>query len=302
MGKKPVLALTATADKSLRQRLCNLLGFKEHKQLIISPNKEKLRFSVIAGDKSLSCFDWLVDLIKEKKVQTPHTIIFCHTVSDIVMVLSTLLMKLGDDAYLEGEPVPNRCILTVYYSATPDSAKNRVTSSFTGCGSARMVIASTSLSMGVDFPHVRYVIHFGPGRTLADHLQQAGRAGRDSESAYNIITYLGKHLVGCEGHIRNVVKQDDCIRKLLLFHFTDDDLTLKPMHDCCNRCHALCKCDGDKCAKAFFPFDKLPSKTEEVEKVRKVTDCDKTALRDALKEIKVTLSPCTRATFFDATL
>ena len=72
------------------------------------------------------------------------------------------------------------------------------------------------------------------------------------------------------------------------------------MHDCCNRCHAFCKCDGDKCAKAFFPFDKLPSKTEEVEKVHKVTDCDKTSLRDALKEIKVTLSPCTRATFFDA--
>ena len=109
MGEKPVLALTATADKSLRQRLCNLLGFKGHtcKQLIISPNKEKLRFSVIEGDKSLSCFDWLVDLIKEKKVQTPHTIIFCQKISDIVMVFSTLLMKLGDDAYLEGEPVPN---------------------------------------------------------------------------------------------------------------------------------------------------------------------------------------------------
>ena len=61
--------------------------------------------------------------------------------------------------------------------------------------------------MGVDLPHVRYVIHFGPGRTLVDHLQQAGRAGRDSESAYDIITYLGKHLVECEGHIRNVVKR-----------------------------------------------------------------------------------------------
>lgn len=300
LGKKPVLALTATANKSLRQRLSKALGFKGNKELIISPNKENIRFTVMEADKSLSCFNWLVDMIKEKKADTPHTIIFCHTVSDIVMVLSTLLMKLGKHAYLEGgEEVPDQCILSVYYSATPDSAKNRVTSSFTGSGSARVVIASTSLSMGVDFPHVRYVIHFGPGRTLVDHLQQAGRAGRDSKSAYNVIMYLGKHLGQCEGHIRDVIKKQECVRKLIFCHFTDNDVTLTPMHDCCNRCHILCKCDGDKCTKSSFPFDKLPSTTEEAEKVRQVNDDDKTCLNDALQEIKQSLSSCTRATFFD---
>ena len=190
-----MLALTATADKSMRERLCKLLGFKGHKELIISPNKENIHFSVISCDKTFTCFNWLVDIIKEKKAESPLTIIFCHTVSDIVLVLSTLLMKLDNDDYLKGsDPAPDRCILAVYYSATPESAKTKVTNSFTFSGNARVVIASTSLSMGIDFPHVRYVIHFGPGRTLTDHLQQAGRAGKDSQNAYNIVMYMGKHL------------------------------------------------------------------------------------------------------------
>ena len=151
LGNKPTLALTATADKAMRQRLCKLLVFKKHSEIIISPNKENIRFSSVECDNKLHCLDWLVALIREQKAEAPQTIIFCHTVSDIVIVLSTLLMKLGNDAYLEGDgPFSDRCLLSVYYSATPDSAKTRVTNSFTGRGSARVVIASTSLSMGMD--------------------------------------------------------------------------------------------------------------------------------------------------------
>ena len=95
--------------------------------------------------------------------------------------------------YVEGtDPPSKRVLIAVYYSATPESSKRRVVNSFTGSGKARVVIASTSLSMGVDFPHVRYVIHFGPGRTLSHHLQQAGRAGRDSKKAHNVILYQKK--------------------------------------------------------------------------------------------------------------
>ncbi len=301
VGNTAMLALTATADKSMRKRLCKLLGFRDHREIVISPNRDNIRFTVLECDKTLNCFDWLVDILKKERVNAPQTIVFCHTVNDIVLVLSTLLMKLGDHAYLEGSaPGPDRCILAVYYSATPDSAKVRVTNSYTGSGNARVVIATTSLSMGVDFPHVRYVIHFGPGRTLADHLQQAGRAGRDSQNAYNIIMYMGKHIRQCEVAIRNVIKKQECIRELLLCHFTDDEPTVAPMHNCCNHCHNLCKCDGDKCACSLFPFDKLSSEAVGSEKVRTVTDSDKQCLRDALREIRQSLSSRTNVRFFDS--
>ena len=44
-----------------------------------------------------------------------------------------------------------------------------------------IAIATTALSMGVNFPNVRYIVLFGPARGLLDFYQQAGRAGRDGQ-------------------------------------------------------------------------------------------------------------------------
>ena len=68
------------------------------------------------------------------------------------------------------EPPPERCLLGVYCYVTPEAMKLRITDSFTGNGNARVVTAYTSLCMGVDFPNVKYAVHFGPGRSLSDHL------------------------------------------------------------------------------------------------------------------------------------
>ena len=49
----------------------------------------------------------------------------------------------------------------------------------------------------------------------------------------------------------------------------------------------------------LYPFDKLHSVAEEVEKVRAVNEDDKNCLRDALKEIKKAILTRITATFFD---
>lgn len=151
----PVLGLTATANKDMRDRLIKYLGMKSNlKPIVVSPNKDNIRFSVLKADKSMHCFDWLVEVLKEKKENTPFTIIFCKTVNDIVSVLTFFLMKLGQSGlYIDGEcPKHERCLLGVYYSQTPQKHKDSVTSSFEGLsGNVRVVCASTSLSMGVDF-------------------------------------------------------------------------------------------------------------------------------------------------------
>ena len=69
------------------------------------------------------------------------------------------------------------------------------------------------------------------------------------------------------------------------------------MHNCCNRCHNNCKRDGTR--KALYPFDKLHSVVEEIEKAREVNENYKNCLRDALKEIKKAISLRITATFFD---
>ena len=58
--------------------------------------------------------------------------------------------------------------------------KSRVADSFKNdSGRVRVVVATSALSMGVNFPDVTYVIHFGPARSTVDHIQEAGRAGRN---------------------------------------------------------------------------------------------------------------------------
>ena len=87
----PVLGLTATANKDMRDRLIKYLGMKRNlKPIVVSPNKDNIRFTVLKADKSMHCFDWLVEVLKEKKENTPFTIIFCKTVNDIVSVESDI--------------------------------------------------------------------------------------------------------------------------------------------------------------------------------------------------------------------
>ena len=308
LGNKPVLGLTATADKSMRQQLCKHLNFKGHKEILVSPNRQNIRFTVANADKNLLCFNWLVTILKSLKEDAPFTIIFCHTVSDIVLVLSSFMARLGKDAYVDGT-AQESCLLGVYYSATSESEKQRITKSFNGAGTVRVAIASTSLSMGVDFPHVTYVIHFGPGRTVVDHLQQAGRAGRDSEQAFNIIYYHGKHIRLCEQLIRDVIKKEDhCVRELLLCHFTNSKIDVPTIkHNCCSRCHRICSCSTDgKCVKPFYKFDHIVADeiTNNVNTnqaiTRHVTDDDRTCLKEALQEVQLSLAVSAGVTLFDS--
>lgn len=94
--------------------------------IVVSPNKDNIRFTVVKADNKLHCFDWITEMLKEKKGETPFTIIFCKTVNDIVSVLTFFLMKLGQSGvYVEGEgPIHERCLLGVYYSKTPQSHKD----------------------------------------------------------------------------------------------------------------------------------------------------------------------------------
>lgn len=303
LGQVPVLCLTATADKGMRKRLVNYLAMHNPYKVILSPNKDNIRFTVRQADKELSCLNWLVSLLEEQGDNCPHTILFCQTVNDIVLILSFLLMKLGDKAYVPGEaPVAERCLISVYYSVTPQRMKERVTNSFeNGTGKARVVIATTSLSMGVDFPKVTYVVHFGPSRDIVSHLQEAGRAGRDGVSqAYNVVFYLGKHKALCSGNMKKVINSNECVRKVL-FSFFDDTKAIVPKHNCCNRCHENCRCGGDECSQPLPVFEKASVSSSHAGPTRSVTDEDRECLRAALYEVKSSLTLQTKVSLFDKT-
>ena len=155
-------------------------------------------------------------------------------------------------------------------------------------GKKRLVVATTALSMGVNFPDIRYVINWGPARNLLDHHQEAGRAGRDGHQSDNIIIYQGQQLTHCEDEVKVFVRSDGCLRVASYKAFDPAIEQLVPGHDCCSNCRALCKCNGVECTAERLPFEEEMGQTLSGGQTmaRTVTDEDKCELYEALLELK----------------
>ena len=118
-----------------------------------------------------------------------------------------MIQKLGKYAYdPQDYQVPENCLIGIYHSLTPQKYKDRIVQSFKGDGKKRVAVTTTALSMGVNFPDVRYIVHWGPPRDLLDYHQKSGRGGRDGLTADVVTFFHGQQLSHCEQAVKDFVK------------------------------------------------------------------------------------------------
>lgn len=165
---------------------------------------------------------------------------------------------------------------------------------FKGCGSKRVIVATTALCMGVNFPAVRFIVNWGPARSILDQHQEAGRAGRDGKKSHVIIIYHGQQVGQCDPEVNDFVPAKGCFRVAAYKTLDNSIQPLEPLHDCCCFCSELCKCGGESCIATSLPFEVSQKAAENFSETngqrRQVTCQERNVLKEALYEVLIWMS------------
>ncbi|XP_028441999.1 putative ATP-dependent DNA helicase Q1 [Perca flavescens] len=286
----PVLALTASADTKNRRRVTKLLHMENATEVTVSPNRTNLRLGLTqVPSNDFSCMDWVVKEVKDKALSMSPIIIYCKSVGK---VFSYIKAELGEDAWIDRDQdhKAENLLIGMFHSKTLTHHKQRVLLSFNGEGSCRVVVATTALGMGLNFPNVSHVVMYGSPDDVEDIVQQAGRAGRNGLQSHAIL-YVIKQSIKVDKAVKDVIGTGthSCFRKALLSNFEEHTTSVEPGHLCCTYCHSVCSCASEVCGELIPKHELLEPDVFIDLKCRAVTEDDKTLVRDMLEEYRSSL-------------
>ena len=174
----PVLCLTATAKPDVTADIAGHFRDKLGIELKVfdgGADRPNLTFEVIptSGDKKFGDIHQVLT-----SYLPPHTpggaIVYCATRRQSEEVAEYLQVKEVAAEY--------------FHAGLQPESKKEVQRRFID-GDLRAIAATNAFGMGIDKPDVRLVIHGDIPGSLENYLQEAGRAGRDRESARCVLLY-----------------------------------------------------------------------------------------------------------------
>ena len=223
--KIPIVALTATASTNVTGNILKDLCMTEQVfKLVVDPNKDNIKYWVFETTRTRGDigkdFDWLVDLLRREGTETPRMIIFFRKIDHIADVFEYLETSLGEAAFAKqsGNQMNER-IFEMYQLKTDEEVKESISASYQDSeGSIRIVLCSTSFSMGLDVKGVNTVVHYGACNDIDDYLQESGRARRQPDEQCHAIVMKYKQCLGSKyitQDMKDFVTTKSCRRNLL---------------------------------------------------------------------------------------
>jgi RecQ family ATP-dependent DNA helicase len=183
----PVMACTGTATAKVIQDIRETLRLDNTAPCIMgSFNRPNITYSVRFKDSlnALTPQGAIIDLcefVKEQhniasaKSQPTSGIVYVHKREDC----QSLALHIAKSTGLS-------CL--AYHAGLKDMEREETQRKWTD-GRCSIAVATVAFGMGIDLPHVRYVIHWTMAKSLDGFYQESGRGGRDGKSSTSILYY-----------------------------------------------------------------------------------------------------------------
>lgn len=155
----PVIALTATADKLVRQDIVERLEIKSSSIYVSSFNRPNIIYSVEPKRNSYSRLLTFLD-----KRPNDSGIIYCLSRKSVE--------NMAADLTAEG-------FKALPYHAGLDKETRQKNQELFLQDDVKIIVATIAFGMGIDKSNVRYVVHCDLPKNIESYYQETGRAGRD---------------------------------------------------------------------------------------------------------------------------
>jgi ATP-dependent DNA helicase RecQ len=161
-----IAAFTATADPTAQRIIKTTLQLKHPALFLINPYRPNLSLHVNTVWTPRGRRQQMVRCIQQHSKQAG--LIYVRTRKDSIAVAEWLRQQGYRTA--------------AYHAGLTASERRRIEHQWLN-GDMRFVVCTSAFGMGINHPHVRYVVHLQVPMLLSEYVQEVGRAGRDGKSA-----------------------------------------------------------------------------------------------------------------------